>query len=601
MKDEIIHYALLPKFLSEKNGDRPILWFKGAKESEWKPLSSNDFYAKVTRLAHALRKRGVGENSRLAVYSQNCPEAIIADFANFTLKATTVPVYATSSCEQLKFIVDDAQVKVIYTGDQAQFDNAVEVSKTSASVELIVALSRDINIEGVEKARYYDTLELEGTGDNSEIHPAESYSADDIATIMYTSGTTGNPKGVVLMHSNYLDAMKRNQDRLVSITRDDRSLTFLPITHVFERAWCYLCMTKSVPLYVNYNPKDILVSLKEVRPTLMCGVPRFWEKVYLGILRKINMMPPLKKGFATWALAVARQYNVEYIDKGREPYWWLTLRYKILNRLVFKGIRETLGIENGNFFPVAGSSLSNQILLFLRGLGIPIMYGYGLTESTATVACFDYKNYRIGSVGRVLDGLDVKIGEDDEILIKGGTITKGYFNNPEANKAAFTEDGYFRTGDAGKIEDGHLYLTERIKDLFKTSNGKYIAPQQIEMSLAASPYIEQIMVVGDNRNYVTALIVPDFEALKEKIKAEGWGVNSVKAIIGDARVYRFYESEIDRLQAGMAPFEHIKKFSLIPKGFTLEGGELTNTLKFRRLFITQKYATLIERMYDKNK
>jgi long-chain acyl-CoA synthetase len=298
---------------------------------------------------------------------------------------------------------------------------------------------------------------------------------------------------------------------------------------------------------------------------------------------------------------VARQYNIDYLDNGREPNWWLTLRYKILDFVVFKKIRETLGVENGNFFPVAGSSLSDQILLFLRGMGIPLMYGYGLTESTATVACFDYNDYRIGSVGKVLDGIDVKIGEDDEILLKGGTITKGYFNNPEANKAAFTEDGYFRTGDAGRIEDGHLYLTERIKDLFKTSNGKYIAPQQIEMRLAASPFIEQVMVVGDNRNYVTALIVPDFEALKEKAKEEGWDVSSKEAMVGNPVVYKFYEAEIERLQEGMAPFEHIKKFTLIKKGFTLEGGELTNTLKFRRLFITQKYAALIERMYDKNK
>lgn len=601
MKDKIIHYALLPKVLSDKNGDRPILWFKAVKDSEWKPLSSSGFYSKVTRLAHALKSRGMGENSRAAVYSQNCPEALIADFANFQLKATTVPVYATSSREQLKFIVDDAQVKVVYVGDQTQADNAIAVSESSPSVELIVALDRGINIEGVDKAIYYDDLEAEGAEDSSQIYPDDSYSADDVATIMYTSGTTGNPKGVVLTHANYLEAMKRNQDRLVSISRDDRSLMFLPITHVFERAWCYLCLTKSVPLYINYNPKDILVSLKEVRPTLMCAVPRFWEKVYLGILRKINMMSPLKKGFSTWALAVARQYNIDYLDNGREPNWWLTLRYKILDFVVFKKIRETLGVENGNFFPVAGSSLSDQILLFLRGMGIPLMYGYGLTESTATVACFDYNNYRIGSVGKVLDGIDVKIGEDDEILLKGGTITKGYFNNPEANKAAFTEDGYFRTGDAGRIEDGHLYLTERIKDLFKTSNGKYIAPQQIEMRLAASPFIEQVMVVGDNRNYVTALIVPDFEALKEKAKEEGWDVSSKEAMVGNPVVYKFYEAEIERLQEGMAPFEHIKKFTLIKKGFTLEGGELTNTLKLRRLFITQKYAALIERMYDKNK
>jgi len=330
---------------------------------------------------------------------------------------------------------------------------------------------------------------------------------------------------------------------------------------------------------------------------MMCSVPRFWEKVYAGINEKLETASPLMLGIVAWAIAVGKKYNITYLKEEKEPPFFLKLRYKIADKLVFSKLKTTIGIENGILFPTAGAALDDNINEFFRSLGIPVTYGYGLTESTATVSCFEKTKYVFGSVGKIMPDVQVKIGDENEILLKGKTIFRGYYNKPEVNAQAFTEDGWFRTGDAGKIIDNDIYLTERIKDLFKTSNGKYIAPQQIETKLTLDKYVEQVVVIGDKRNFVTALIVPNLPNIKEYAKTQNIEAETDEQLLQNQKINDFIAERIAVLQKDMATYEQIKKFALIAKGFTMESGELTNTLKIRRTVITERYKEMIDEMY----
>ena len=421
---------------------------------------------------------------------------------------------------------------------------------------------------------------------------------NDLACILYTSGTTGNPKGVMIPHSCFIEAMRIHDLRLTTVTDNDISVAFLPLSHVFERTWCYFCIYKGVSIYINLKPLEIQDTIKDVRPTLMCAVPRFWEKVYAGVQENIAQMTPSKQGIVTWALAVGRHHNIDCLRIGKTPSLLLKLKYKIADKLIFSKVKNTIGIENANLLPTAGAKLSDEIAVFMRSIGVPITYGYGLTESTATVACYDYVGYEIGTVGSIMPSVYVKIGDENEILLKGKTIFPGYYNNPEATKDAFTEDGWFKTGDAGYIKDNKIVLTERIKDLFKTSNGKYIAPQAIETRLSLDKYIEQIAVIGDERNFVSAIIAPAIPAIEEYAAKNKIKYDSLEDLIAHSAIYDLVESRIKELQKGMANYEQIKKFVLIKKGFSIETGELTNTLKTRRTVIMQKYKKQIDAMYN---
>ncbi len=323
----------------------------------------------------------------------------------------------------------------------------------------------------------------------------------------------------------------------------------------------------------------------------------FWEKVYAGVQENIAKMSPFKKGMVTWALEVGRLHNMDFLRLDKKPSALLSFKYKIADKLIFSKVKKTIGIENANILPTAGAKLSDDINIFMQSMGVPIFYGYGLTESTATVSCYTYKHYQMGSVGKVMPRVSVKIGEDNEILLKGKTIFPGYYKNDAANKAAFTEDGWFKTGDAGLFKDNVLTLTERIKDLFKTSNGKYIAPQAIETRLALDPYIEQIAAIGDERNYVTAIVAPSIPAIEAYAAQNNIKYHGLDELIQHEAIISLIDSRIKAGQVGMAPYEQIKKFILIKKGFSIESGELTNTLKMRRAVIMQKYKAQIDQMY----
>ena len=596
------HFAEMVFIQAKKYGNKNALWYRDSDNS-WTGLSWNEFAIQVKSISKALSDIGVIYQNNIGIYSQNKPESFVIDFAAFAIKAVSVPMYATSTASQIEYIVNDALISVIFVGEQFQYDNAYEVMSTSNSLKKIIIFDNTVVTHGEESTIYFSEFLKMGQQSTShfEIEDIQSnVTAEQLATIMYTSGTTGEPKVVMLSHGNYLEAMRINDMRLITVTDKDKSIVFLPITHIFERTWCYFCLYKGVEIYINLHPQEIQKTIKEVRPTLMCSVPRFWEKVYNGVLQNIESYNPLMQGIVTWAVVVGSRYNIDYIRLEKKPTFRLKVNYKIADRFILSKVKKTLGIENANFLPVAGATLSEDIIMFFRSIGIPILYGYGLTETTATVSCFNYTHYKIGTVGEIMPELEVKIGIDNEILVKGKTVFQGYYKKPEINEGSFTDDGFFKTGDAGYIENNELILTERIKDLFKTSNGKYIAPQQLETILGVDKYIDQVAVIGDQRSFVSAIIIPDMEQLKKYAQKENIDYENLDNLLKDNRILYFYMERIKTLQEGMAGFEQIKRITLIKKSFSIEAGELTNTLKLRRAVILHKYKKIIDHMYNDN-
>ena len=597
-----LHFSQLIFAQAKKYGNRPALYHREQLTEAWSHVSWDDFATQVSSIAKAFVELGLTEHQRVAQFSQNKPENLIVDFALYANRAAMVPMYATSTVQQVEFIVNDAEIEIIFVGNQEQYNIAHEVLETSAFLKKIIVFEKTVVFAKNENSMYYAdflTLGQKSTKHFEVEHRQNEALESDLACILYTSGTTGNPKGAMLLHSNFNEAMVSNTNRLTSLNDKDVSIAFLPLSHVFERTWCYLCLFKGVTIYINQNPTEIQQTIKDVRPTLMCAVPRFWEKVYAGVQENIAKFSPFMQGIVTWGLATGHQYNIDYLRLGKKPGILLQLKYTIADKLIFSKLKQTLGIENANMLPTAGAKLSDEILLFFRSIGVPIIYGYGLTESTATVSCFEYVGWEAGTVGTIMPELEVRIGEDGEIQLKGKTIFPGYYNKPEANAAAFTEDGWFKTGDAGYLKNNSIVMTERIKDLFKTSNGKYIAPQEIETRLGVDKYIEQVAVIGDERNFVTAIIAPSIPALEEYAKKNKINYESIDDLLKSSEIHEMLQARILELQKGMANYEIIKRFSLIKKGFAIETGELTNTLKMRRAVIMQKYKTLIDEMYSK--
>lgn len=557
----------------------------------------------VRKAAAALEILDIKEGSKIAVFSANDPYILITDFAAFANRAVPVSIYATSSAEQVDYIVGDAQAEILFVGSREQYTIARRVAAEQNCLRRIVAYT-DFTLDADDSTTltFSQLLKL-GEAASAEClaevdRRSRSAEADDIATLLYTSGTTGDPKGAILPHSCFTGAIEAHHIRLSSLSDKDTAMSFLPLSHIFEKAWTYFALDSGIRVYVNRDPREIQTTIREVHPTCMCAVPRFWEKAYAAINDKMQRMKPLSRWMCRRALQVGSRRNLDYVRLGRPVPRMLELQYRFFNKRVFKKVQRIMGIEHGNIFPTAGAPLSNSITAFFRSMGVPIVIGYGLSETTATVSCFPYVDYEIGTVGTPLDIIDVKIGPDNEILVKGPTVMRGYYNKPADTEAAFTADGYFRTGDAGYFDgSGALVLTERIKDLFKTSNGKYIAPQAIESRLGEDKYIEQVAVIGDNRKFVTAIIVPAIEAIKEYASSKKISYRSLEDLVDNPRIKELIADRIEALQEGLASFEKIKRFTLLPKEFTMESGELTNTLKIRRPVINRHYASQIEAMY----
>lgn len=589
---------------SLKYGSREAISYKQAGSASWSSITWTDLNEKVDLLACALETMGIEPQTMVNIFSANRPEIIISDFACYRNRAIPVSLYATSSPEQVKFIVNDSGATMIMVGDQKQYDIVREIAAQCPTLKTIVTYDDSIVIADNDKMtmRFSSMIELgraagQQCRDEVDRRSAEA-TPDDIATLIYTSGTTGEPKGAILPHSCFDAAIRIHHLRLTTLSDNDRSLCFLPLSHIFEKAWTYYCLDLGIHVSINHDPKEIQTTIREVSPTCMCSVPRFWEKVYTAVQEKIGAMKGIKKAMVSRALKIGGIRNLQYNRLGIKAPWWIETQYRFFDKRILSVMRKAIGIDNGNIFPTAGAPLSANIVEFFHACGVNIVIGYGLSETTATVSCFPTTGYEIGTVGTVLPELDVRIGEENEILVKGPTVMRGYYNRPEATAEAFTEDGWFRTGDAGFLDaEGSLVLTERLKDLFKTSNGKYIAPQALESRLGEDKYIEQVAVIGDQRKYVTAIIIPAFEALKEYARKKKIAFRNVDELIQNSEIKRMLAERIDRLQNGFASFEKIKRFTLLPKEFTIESGELTNTLKIRRPIINHLYANEIEAMY----
>ena len=594
-------FSVLIHQQAKKYGDRVALKHRDYKTDTWIPTTWNRFSEIVSIVSNALIEMGVEVQENIGVFTQNKPESLYMDFGAFGVRAVTVPLYATSSEAQVHYILEDAQIRFLFVGEQQQYDVAFRVMSLSASLKQIVVFDRDVKVDPRDESTIYmdDFLTM---GKNRQ-HQAEvdkrtaESDTEDLMNILYTSGTTGESKGVMLTHAGYEAVMDAHCDRFPGLGENDVVINFLPFTHVFERAWSCWCLCVGAELNINLRPQDIQMTIKEVRPTAMCSVPRFWEKVYAGVNEVIGSATGVKKTLMQDAIKVGREHNVNYVCKGKTPPMWLNLKYKFYEKTIYSLLKKTLGLDRGAFFPTAGAAIPPAVQEFVLSVGINMVAGYGLTESIATVSCENNFDHEIGSVGKIMPHMEVKIGENDEILLKGPAITKGYYKKEAATKAAFTEDGWFHTGDAGYIKDGFLFLTERIKDLFKTSNGKYIAPQAIETKMVVDRYIDQISIIADERKFVAALIVPDYKLVEKFAADKGIQYVSMAELLKHEAVMELFKERIETLQQQFAHYEQIKKFTLLPEPFSMAKGELTNTLKIKRSVLNKNYAAEIEAMY----
>ena len=595
------HLSCLIHDQAKKYGDREVLIYKDFGGSEWKSYSWNQFSDMVKRVSNALLNLGVKVQENVGVFSQNSAQYLFCDFGAWGIRAVTIPFYATSSEQQIQFMISDAKIRFLFVGEQDQYDKARRVVSMCQTLERIIVFDHNVRISSHDPAMYFDDfLKLgENYPRQSEVDQLQAKaSMDDIANILYTSGTTGDSKGVILTCGQYHAAMEAN-NKCVPVGEEDRVLNFLPFTHIFEKGWKILCLTEGARLIVNTYPQEVQQSMRETHPTCMSSVPRFWEKVYMGVLEKIENASAVQRKLFQHALSVGKRHNIDYLSKGKRPPLALHLEYEMLNRTVFSLVRKELGLENAHFFPTAGATVNPKVEEFVHAIGLNMVVGYGLTESLATVSCNHLgEPYTVGGVGIPIEGIDIKISDEGEVLLKGPTITRGYYNREDLTKAAFTDDGYFRTGDSGYLKDGELFLKERIKDLYKTSNGKYIAPQMIESKLLVDKFIDQICIIADQRKFVSALIIPVYPLLEEYAREHGIPFENREQLCKDQKINEMMKERIDTLQQQLAHYEQIKRFTLLPHHFSMEKGELTNTLKIKRRVLNQNYAKEIDAMYQ---
>lgn len=596
------HLSVIAHKLAAKYGERAAFTYKDFGSSVWKKISYNRFSQLVKQASNALLNLGAKPHDKIAVFSQNCLQYLVTDFGAYGVKLVSIPFYATASEQQIQYMINDAQVRFIFVGEQEQYDKAHRIFALCNTLERIIVFDRSVRISTHDPAAlYFDDFLKHGEGLPRQSEVEQLYkeaSMNDLCNILYTSGTTGDSKGVMLTYGQYDAALKAN-DAVVGVTENDRIIQFLPITHIFERGFSYLSFSEGSHIIINTDPHEIQQSMRETHPTCMCSVPRFWEKVYQAVKEKIERSSSLQQKMFRHALEVGRRYNVECKMRCKCPSPWLAMEYKLLDKMILSLVRKQIGLENSNLFPTAGARVSPEVERFVHSVGINMVVGYGLTESLATVSCDrDNKPCTIGSVGRPIGGIEVKIGDDDEVLLKGPTITKGYYHRDAANKQAFTEDGFFRTGDAGYIKDGELFLTDRIKDLFKTSNGKYIAPQLVESLILVDKYIDQVAVIANERKFVSALIVPEFRLVEDWAKEHGIEFSSREDLCANPKVNKMILDRIKTLQQQLAHYEQVKRITLIPHHFSMESGELTNTLKIRRPVVYKNYKQEIDKMYE---
>lgn len=577
----------------EKHPIKAAIGFK-KKDAAWKELSWKKFSEIIFKTANALKESGVQENDRVAIYSDNSSEWMIMDLASMAIGAVTVPIYSTNNAEQAEHIINDSGAKAVLVGNQMQYDACLEfLHKEENNLETIIVSKKAVWIKKEFNSFYLEDF-IAKASPELEICKKEN---DDIATLIYTSGTTGIPKGVMLTHGNFIKAFDSHFEFFkFKNFEEELSLAFLPLSHVFERSWSLLCLYGGARVYFLEDPKNVAKALEEVKPTAMCAVPRFFQKVYAGVLEKAEEGSSLKKKIFDWALKTG--WETAELRRNEQPIpFGLKFKETIADRLVFSKIKEKMGGRLW-FLPCGGASLSPEVTRFFESVGIHVTVGYGLTETTATLTLFPLTHFEHSTSGKPLPGVEMRIGENDEIQARGNGIMKGYYKKPEETEKVFTEDGWFKTGDAGKFDEkGNLIITDRIKDLMKTSNGKYIAPQQIENLLTNNNFIQQIMLIAEGRQFVSALIVPNFEFLQDYIKKNNIPFTNWEEAVKNEKIVHLYKEKIKELQDHLADYEKVKKFTLMPAEFDINTGEITPTLKVKRNVVIKKYADIIEKMY----
>ena len=557
---------------------------------------------RVKEVSNALLNLGLKPQETIAVFAQNCIQYLYTDFGAYGVRVISIPFYATSSEQQIQYMIQNASVRFLFAGEQEQYDKAHRVAALCPTLERIIVFDPSVRISSHDPNSIYfeDFLKL-GEGLPREPEVEERWAAaeeDDICNILYTSGTTGESKGVVLTYRMYRAALEAN-DRCVPVDEKDRIINFLPFAHVFERGWAYLVLSEGAQMIVNTYPKEIQQSMREMHPTCMSAVPRFWEKVYVAVKERMDNSGAVQRKLFYHALSVGRKRNVQYLSRGKRVPLALEMEYRVVNRTILSLVRKQLGLEHPNIFPTAGAYVSPEVEEFVHSIGLNMIVGYGLTESLATVSCDHLgEPYTIGSVGRPIEGIEIKISDEGEVMLKGPTIMPGYFRRDTTNAEVFDKDGFFYTGDSGYLKDGELFLKERIKDLFKTSNGKYVAPQMVEGMLLVDKFIEQISVIADQRKFVSALIVPEYDVLEEWAKENHIEFNDREELCRNRQVNAMMRERIETLQQRLAPYEQIKRFTLLPHHFSMESGELTNTLKLKRSVVNRHYQDVIDKMYE---
>lgn len=575
---------------AEKFPTKSAIGFK--KKEQWKEIHWSDFRRMVFKTANALREAGISANDRVAIYSDNSAEWIVFDLAVLSLGAVTVPIYSTNNLDQAAYILNEAECRLILVGNQEQYDASFKILENSAFLAQIIAAKKSIWIQK-DRSQYFQDF-IKEAAENFEICAKEN---EGLATIIYTSGTTGAPKGVMLTHGNFHKSVEGHFDFFkFKNFENEKSLAFLPLTHVFERSWTLLALSGGATVYFLENTKLIASALTEIKPTMMCAVPRFYQKIYAGVNELAQNSSDTKKKIFSWAVKVGAEVAENRRLQKSVPFS-LQLKNKVAGLLVFNKIKKKMGGKLW-FMPCGGASVSSEVTCFFEALGIHVTVGYGLTETTATLTCFPFHHFEHGSAGIPIGDTQIKIGENDEILAKGSGIMKGYYKKPDETAEVFTPDGWFKTGDAGRFDaQGNLFITDRIKDLMKTSNGKYVAPQPLENLLSNNNFVNQVMVVAEGKPFVTALIIPNFEALKEQVEKMSIPFTTWEEVVNSEKIKEFYHEKIEEIQKGLSGFEKVKKFVLMPAEFEINSGEITPTLKVKRNVVLKKYADVIDRMY----
>ncbi|MCG3723410.1 AMP-dependent synthetase/ligase [Vibrio cincinnatiensis] len=571
-------------------------------DNEWQGISWHEFGQQIDLVSLALLSFGLGIQDKIGIFSSNMPKWTIADFAALQARLVTVPIYPTNTPDQSAYILQNADVKILFVGDQPQYDAALSIFEQCEQLQLIVVMNDQVDLKGFVHAFSWDDFIAQGSALQEAELTARLAAAnyDDLYTLIYTSGTTGQPKGVMIDYRN-IGAQLEGHDQRLNLSSQDISLCFLPLSHVFERAWtCYVLYKGATNCYLQ-EVGLVREALSEIRPTVMCAVPRFYEKIFSAIHEKVAKAPFHRKALFTWAVNMGAKMALCKQQK-RQPSFLLQHSYGLADKLVLSKLRGLLG-GRIHFMPCGGAKLDETIGRFFHAIGINVKLGYGMTETTATISCWDDHVFNPDSIGFSMPGVQVKIGANNEILVRGPMVMRGYYKMPEETEQSFDEHGFLKTGDAGHIdEQGNLFITDRIKELMKTSGGKYIAPQVVEGAIGKDHFIEQIAVIADTRKFVSALIVPCFDTLESYAKELNIKYHDRIELLKHSQIIELFEKRVNELQKGLAKFEQVKRFKLLPKAFSMDEGELTPTQKLRRKVINDRYQQEIDEMYhDKPK